>query len=239
MDKNDRIKIKINALLSKTTDNGATKEEMESALQKASELMLKYFISEHDLTDPLLLNKFILKEVALIKSAYNFRYFYNSLARLFDCEYYLNNYSINFFGFEQDTQFCEYFYNTIIKTCLNSVSDFKRSDDYKILKEKNHGRAIVSSFIKGFLIEISGRMNDLYENRVKEVPKAYGLIMLDKMDRVTEQFRQLKPNLTYVNYRTVEYEKIAFNAGLAAGKDISLTQGIEDYKTDSILKIGC
>lgn len=73
----DSIKLKIKALLSKTTENGATEAEALSALKKAQSLMLEYFISEHDLVDPYISEKCIFKEVDIIQSAYDMKVFYN------------------------------------------------------------------------------------------------------------------------------------------------------------------
>jgi hypothetical protein len=63
MSNKDKIYAKINALLSKTIDNGATKFEMESALLKANQLMLENFITENDLKDKSKVDSCVLIEV--------------------------------------------------------------------------------------------------------------------------------------------------------------------------------
>ncbi len=53
----NKIKKKIKALLAKTTENGASKEEAINALKKASELMKLYLISESDLEESIVNEK--------------------------------------------------------------------------------------------------------------------------------------------------------------------------------------
>ena len=68
--KQDKLKLKIQALLNKTPENGATVEEAASAIEKAQQLMKDYMISEGDLNDPYLGQDCILAELELPRMGY-------------------------------------------------------------------------------------------------------------------------------------------------------------------------
>lgn len=227
MNNTQRIKDKIKALLLKTIDNGATKEEMESALSKANQLMLQFFISEHDLKEESIINTCVLKQTDFVKSGYDLSIFYADLAYLFDCEHYYNNTRICFFGFEQDAELCCYFYNMIAKTCLKEKDKFIKSRSYSILKKRYHGKTLVSSFIKGFLVEVTLKMKQMYKDRQSNIPESYGLMVIQKQEKVKEEFYNLNINLTKSKQKALKAESIAFQLGIEQGKKVNLIQGIE------------
>lgn len=231
MSKREKIKVKIKALLAKTTDNGASKQEMESALAKAKQLMLDFFISEHDLKDPYISEKCVLKEVPLIKSGYELGMFYNSLTRLFDCYYYYNSKRIAFFGFDEDVELCAYFYTFIIKSCLLEKDLYMKSEDYKFLKKHYHGRSLSASFIKGFMKGVCDKMEKLYNDRKTELSaEKYGLVVVKKKEKVKNQFNELNLKIKTKQVKQAIVEKQAYNQGNKIGKNLSLTQGINHSK---------
>lgn len=234
----DKIKDKIKALLSKTIDNGATKEEMESALKKANELMLQFFISEHEITDDEIIEKCILKEVLLTKSAYDLSLFYADLSVLFDCEYFYNSRRIAFFGHEQDVELCGYFYNVISKTCLKEKDKYIKTENYKYLKRYHHGRTLASSFIKGFLVEVILKMKAMYDERKSNIPEQYGLMVIEKDKKVKKEFAKLDLNLNILKHKGINAQTEAFNNGLEAGKQLDLIQGINSCKQSNRYAIG-
>ena len=236
MEKRDKIKSKIKALLSKTTDNGASKSEMESALTKANKLMLDFFISEHDLKDPYINEKCVLKEVPLIKSGCDLGLFYNELTNLFDCQYYYNSKRIAFFGFEEDTELCAYFYVFIINSCLSEKAKYLKTKEYKHLKSFYHGRTLSSSFIKGFLKGVSFKMRELYNARELELSKdKHSLVVVEKETKVKNQFEALNLKIKTSPMKQIIAEESAFNSGKKIGKELSITQGINQSKKESTI----
>lgn len=227
MDNRDKIKNRIKALLSKTIENGATKQEMESALTKANQLMAEFFISEHDLQDIEIIKKCVSESFNLTKSGYDLTLFYADLARLFDCEYFYNSKTITFFGHEQDVALCGYFYNVISKTCLYEKDKYLKSDKYKRLKNYYHGRTLSSSFIKGFLIEVVSKMKDLYKDREANIPKEYGLMVVKKKEKVTKEFEELNLNIRVIKSKQLIGERESYNDGKQKGSEVNLVQGIE------------
>jgi hypothetical protein len=236
MNEKDKIKLKIRALLSKTVENGATEAEAVSALSKANDLMLKYFISEHDLKDPFIGEKCVLKEIPIIYSGYDISIFYGYLSELFDCEHFYNHNRIAFFGFEQDTELCAYFYVVIIKACFREKDRYTKSCEYKKLKIRCHGRTLVSSFIKGFLIEISRKMKEMYVNRKSSIPQSMSLTIISKENRVKREFSECNFRLK-THTSQLKGEKSAFDAGVEKGKDFQIIQGINQYESESLLQL--
>ncbi len=238
MSKREKIKAKIKALLSKTIDNGASKEEMEAALFKANKLMTDFFISEHDLSDPYIAEKCILKEVPIIKSGYDLTDFYNSLTQLFDCKYFYNKNIISFFGFEEDTELCSYFYKFIVKTCLKEKAKYMKSEDYAELKKMYHGRTLSASFIKGFMLGVCVKMDKMYRERRTELSaEKYGLMVIEKKTKVQSQFGNLGLKVKTVPFNQIVAEQSAYNQGSKIGKSIDLIQGVNQGKNQSTLSL--
>ena len=239
MNSKEKIKLKIKALLSKTTENGASEHEAIIALSKAKELMEQYFITESDVKNPFLGEKCVLKSTNLIKTNYNTSLFYNELAKLFDCEYYFTGLKIYFFGFNQDVELCIYFYELILKACMNEKIKFMNSEDYVLLKSKYHGRTLVSSFIKGFLLRIAQKMNKMYEERKSERSKnEYGIILYSKKNKVDNEFSNLNLSIKMERSKDLNYERIAFRKGVLKGDGFSISQGINKSAKQNTLQIG-
>lgn len=232
---NERIKNKIKALLSKTTAQGASKEEMESALRKATQLMSEYFITENDLSEDNI-SKCRHETFPIVKSGYDLSFFYADLAHLFDCQYYYGKYNITFFGFENDINLCGYFYNMIVKTCLSEKDKYMKSDEFLRLKLYYHGKTLASSFVKGFLYNVVVRIQKMYEEREKSMPEAYGLVLIQKKDKIKKEFFDQHPNLKIrKGEREIKAESVAFKLGYKKGSEIALTQAISDARVSNSL----
>lgn len=234
-----KIKHKIKALLLKTTDNGATKEEMESALAKANQLMLQYFVTENELKDAYISEKCQLGSVDMVKTGYNMNLFLANLSVLFDCQHYWSPYykKLYFFGFEQDTELCIYFYKVITQTCLREKDLYLKSESYLSVKRQGYAsKTLAASFIKGFLVEIAIKMNKMYKERASQLSEEVGLMVLNKKKRVENEFAKLnkKPNIHKVDIRA---EKQAFEQGLDSGKKVDLAYGIESGLKENLFLI--
>lgn len=140
MENKDLIVKKIQALLAKNTDNGATEHEAISAIKMANTLMQKYFISENDIKDPFVAEKCKMVETKLIKSSYDFGIFYEDLSNLFDCKHFYTHQIIAFYGFEQDAELCGYFYSLIVRSALREKDKYMQSKEAIRLKNYYHGR---------------------------------------------------------------------------------------------------
>lgn len=255
----EKIKRRISALLDKTVDNGATKEEMNSALEKANALMLEFFISENDLKrdqNKDIIVKCVSKTVDLIKTHYDLSMFHYNLGVLFDCKSFTRTYyvksnlkkkktitgqTVTFFGYETDVELACYFLQMIERSCIKEKDRFLQSFDYMCLKKqtKAHGKTLVSSFITGFVFEVSSKLDYLYSDRVRNIPQSYGLMVIDKKKNVEKQYEEFQLDFKMGKARNKNYQigdEKAYEKGLERGKNFELVQGIgEDDDEEEIL----
>ena len=221
--------MKIKALLSKTTENGATEAEAMAALAKANELMLQYYIDENDLKDPFIGEKCDFQRVKRIKSAYDINLFLGELGRLFDCFHFYNKHYVTFFGFEDDAKLCAFLYELIAKAALFEAEIYKKTSEYKQLARRYHGKTLVASFVKGFTYRVGLKIRELYENRKSTIPQGMGLVLASKINRVESEFKaqQIKTSKVGANLRV---ERSAFETGQQKGQEFQITQGIESQR---------
>jgi hypothetical protein len=235
----DKIKLKIRALLAKTTENGATESEMLEAMAKASELMEKYFINENDLNDPFLGEKCVFVSTPILKTRYQVCYFYGYLAQLFDCEYYFTKIELTFFGFENDVELCVYFYRQIVKTCFFEAEKYKDSREYAFQKRSGyHGSQIIKSFVKGFILRVCDKLEEIYKERQAARTTERGLILREKSQRVKEAFDSEDIKINIRKFGKISVLDAAFNAGKEKGNEFNITQGIKQGKQSSRVLIG-
>lgn len=229
---NNKIISKIKALLSKTIENGASPEEQNSAQKKAEQLMLENFISEHQLKDEGFIKECKPCKVEIIKSAYDMSLFYNSLAKLFDCRAYYNSYYITFFGYEQDTELCAYFYSLVVSSCLEAKNNYLKSDHYKAAKKNYHAKTLAASFIKGYLITIKQRFKGMLLERNSNIEQVYGLVVADKISEVNNQFDKFKDfHIKKVYQKPISVEKEVFKEGLKSGLRLNLNGGLKSSES--------
>lgn len=240
MSKRNKIKKKIHALLEKTVENGATKAEMESAISKANELMMEFYITLSEVKDdPYINEKCISVTIPLRNTGYDLKAFYYDLGKLFDCIHYFNSKrkTITFFGYEEDVELCCYFYELITKSCMKERELFIKSEKYKELKKWVHWRSVVSSFIKGYIYEVAMKLQKKYKERESKFANTeFGLILYDKNKKVNEQFEKLNITLNGVTSNQERKSLAAYNEGAEKGESLELVQGIREHKKE-ILKI--
>ena len=225
MDKLIKIKLKIAALLSKTVDNGATKAEAESALAKANELMKRYLISSEQNKQE---EACFLLHVPFIESSYNFGYFYNSLSTLFDCEYYYQTKKgIWFYGYKYDVELCKYFYELITRACYNDMQQYKKSKEYKQAREFHHGKSLISSFIKGWLVNISALMHYMFIDKFGMEKSASALMIQKKQSKVHQLFKDQFSDVKSVKIKRGVGIDLALKKGMKDADDFKFTLGIE------------
>lgn len=227
MSKREKIKSKVNALLAKTTENGASKEEMESALAKANQLMVDFFISENDLKDPYISENCVLEKFERVKSGYDLTGFFHSLSLLFDCEHYFTKKEISFFGFEEDVKLCGYFYKFITDSALIEKDKFTKSEKYLSLKRVYHGKTLASSFLKGFIKAVSVKMKVMYQNRESQLSSdQFGLMVIDKKNKVDFQFKNLDLKIRTIPNKRIRAESVAYDEGVLKGEKLKIVQGV-------------
>lgn len=224
------IKNRITALLAKTTENGASEAEALAAMNKAKELMMQYYITENDLASPFAYEKCVFKKVSRIQSGYNLGGFLFELSRLFDCEHYYTSKTITFFGFEEDTELCAYFYTFIIRACMNAKKRYMQTEDYRMYKIGYHGRTLAAAFIKGFIYGISQKMKRMYEEREKDTPQEVGLMVIDKRNKVEQQYKEMNIKVNEVKSSAMIKVYGAFCNGKEEAAKTELLRGVGTEK---------
>jgi len=228
----DKTIKKIKSLLAKTVENGATEEESMSALAKASELMLKYNISQAELDSKPQFD-ILQKSTPLIVSAVDVTAFANEVANLFDCKVTLSRYKkeINFFGHREDVDLCIFSYISIVKSCELELKKYKKTYWYKkqiFVNEKGFGRKLCNSFRKGFFMRVGGKLIEIYSERKKEIKKQnkYALVLMSKIEKVEDEFNKVNKNIRDYKPKNFYVNKQAFHHGIEKGEKTEIQTGI-------------
>lgn len=168
-----KMKERIDALLSKTVENGATEEEAMAAMQKAMELIAKYQI---DMTEK------EAREQGAIMSKISFKLPLAQFAA-FEILYAVGQASgtrgfrigkenFYFVGLEEDVKFALWLIQSLALFAVNAVNEWWKSPDNYIPSSQITGGERVrlkESFIKGFAGRVTVRVN---EEKKKEKEKA-------------------------------------------------------------------
>lgn len=242
MENLDRIKAKIKALLSRTVERGATENEANVALEKATKLMTEYQINQFDLknySD----NEIIEKTIIVNRKSVFLRSLIASIARGFDCEsfYYSGNKGheeVIVFGYKTDVEIVEYFSDFILKACQTEISKYKESEDFECLIRFYSPQKIINSFIGGFTYRIQQKVKDLKTKKTLEIEKSTGtnLICL-KNEMIKRSFDEKHSNLKSSYYRPPKSLQSAFKSGDNSAKGVSLNNGVNQGRNS--LLIGC
>lgn len=238
----EKITKRIQALRAKTIENGATRQEMEAALEKANQLMIEFYITEHDLSKEIVEEKCVLKSHPLTPSGYYMGYFYNELATLFDCEYFFNSgrnspNTITFFGFSSDVELCIYFYTLITKTCLQEKDRYLKSKEAQILKYDYSSKTIAASFIRGFLIKIGTKLQQLYAERESSIPTSTGLMVIQKKEKVQNEFQAMDFSIKTRKSKQQLIAEEAYDDGENEAENFKLSQGINGEEVKEAAKL--
>ena len=221
----EKIKNRINALLSKNQENGCTEAEAMSAISKAKELMFKHQIEESDLVE---VNECILDSV---KAETGYVGFQASLAVLFDCKVYKSKKEIFFFGYQEDVELCTYFNALIIRSAKSETQKYKLTDSYKREKQFTNGRTLTASFRNGFLSSVSAKLKAMFAERKNTVNIGHGIVLQKKSTDVSQQFNEMKRskglNLRRGSRRSYAAQSSAFGSGSTKGAGFGINQGVK------------
>lgn len=235
-----KIHKKIQALLAKTTENGATEHESISALQKAKDLMMQHMLSDADFSESSVKSQIIERTVKLRghNTIYSLPSICVALCKLFDTQYYYytgSNHIVYIFGMEDDVDLTEYFLQFITKQLFTGINEYRKTPQYKELKN-SHGisaRRLHVDFSKGFINRISYKIEIMYKARFDEKHK--GLIV-SKAGVISDEFdKKHKPRV--VTSSTAKYRD-GYEAGKQRGDETELVQGLnKDVNVDDMLQL--
>lgn len=224
------IKAKINALLAKNVENGATEAEANMALEKAQELMTKYMIAQSELE--IKNTKCVKLEVPIYPSNYNLYFIHKPIAELFDCMVWMTGKNKTkraiYFGFEEDTELASYFYNYLCRTMVTEAAAYKQTEQYKRLCKNRHGRGVIADFIQGLQVRLIQRIDEQIAKKRKTVQESSSRdLVVVKTGVVKEEFAELKIKLQQKSITGRDSNTTAYKAGHKRGGEVEITQGIK------------
>lgn len=232
MTNKEKIKAKIEALLAKTTENGATEAEAMAAAEKAASLMLQYEIEAGEIG--------IRAEAKNCKAVWaNYsKYGKTAIARgaavgvakLFDCRVWEDaGVRVAFFGLEKDVEIAGYVFACITNAILAETETYKISRSYhEDLARGYHGKTLVTSFLAGIERRIYVRLVEMARQKDAERPATTGASLVVVKDQVvSEEFSKLGINLgrAQKSKRTIRSHG-AYAAGDSAGQRVSINKGV-------------
>lgn len=229
-DEKKAIKAKINALLAKNVENGATEAEANMALEKAQELMTKYMIAQSELE--IKNTKCLRLEVPIYPSNYNLYFIHKPIAELFDCIVWLvgkhKTKRAIYFGFEEDTELASYFYNYLCRMIVTEAAAYKQTDQYKKLANKSHGRTVIADFIQGIQFRLIERIDELVAQKRKTVQESSSCdLVVVKSNVVNQEFADLGVPIRRKSVKSRCTDTTAYKAGHKRGNEVAITQGIK------------
>lgn len=231
----DRIKAKIEALLSKTVDNGCTEDEALAAAEKAAQLMLQYEIEVGEIG--------LRRDAATCKAIWVPYAFYGrkpigggvavGAAQLFGCRAWQDGKRVCFFGLAQDAECAARTFQTITAAMLAEMARFKRSDTYHTLAcHGTHGKSLMTSFLAGMGRRLYARLVELKNagDHARNAAAAAGggtslvvvkeAIVSDELAKLGWQIHAPRKS------RTTLRSHSAFNAGIDAGDRVALNKSV-------------
>lgn len=246
MTDNDRAAMaaKINALLSKTVENGATEAEAMMAMHKATELMSKYEFNLTGLeiesqgidTLEIPMNKNSIHNFTGIKLAM-------SIAQLTETRVWrsFNPERIVFFGLKPDLIFAKWVYETLCNFCTQEADRWwKEPANYipsTIIKSAAERTKIKVSFISGAITRISQTIDkevrerkEARENKSRGASTGTALVAIGEVKKaaVDKAFANLGMKLKKAKSSKARYYEHASSSGYAAGAKASWTKPINN-----------
>src|ERR1700691_1457525 len=173
----EKVKAKIRALMSKTSDRGCSEHEAQSAMTKAGELLSQYDLS---------ITEIDIKESNCITVIYDCKskhmpiwtkYCLGSMAEFcsLKCWYakdFNKNIIIKFFGIPEDCYMSIFLCNLINNSIQKEVLEFKNSETF--LESKRFGypcKTLTNSFQQGMSTRLSQKLRELSNQRKNPVEK--------------------------------------------------------------------
>lgn len=230
---------RILALMSKTTDNGCSKEEAMSAAAKVSELLNKYQL---DLSDLEIRDSKCVKGAvdSGLKGTQMIHLVIVAIGYFTDTKVWQSHEAhdyiwYNFFGLEHDVQVAEYIYKICDWAIIWEWEDWKREHRDQYAGSAKHKSRMKLSFQQGVATELSKRLREMKDaQKFKNIQSTGRDLVVVKSAVVTEEFAKLGMKLkgTKSPGRDV-VDGGAYNAGREAGKRVALNPGVRRDNTNN------
>lgn len=217
----EKVLDKINKLLLKTEQNGASEKEAIAASTKVQELLAKYHLTLADVKGEDY-REGIETVSAVVKAGKKWRLrLADIVADGYCCKcFYTGTDTVSFYGYETDILSARRVF-----LYLFGVGD-KLANQYVKRKRENYGTADGSynSFVEGFMSGIQSE----FEKQCTALALIVQPEVITAYDELTKNFKTLNTGLNFGRYNTIDF--IAYEDGYVEGKRALRGQYIEDGK---------
>lgn len=222
---------RINALLSKTVENGATEAEAMLAVEKATQLMTKYqlSLSELELREKgAIIKKLNFKNPMQVFAAWNLMNSINLVCEVTSFRQGKEDYFI--VGLEEDVKFAEWLFKNLVEFGYNAVQTWWKSPEVFVESSMAVNRQKLKlSYLVGFAVRISSRAMEISSARIMQkqqhsTSNALVPISSIKKEKINDLFKQNGINLRNIVDRQKSFDKEAKMAGYKKGDEASLAR---------------
>lgn len=219
MDKlNERIEMmrKIEQLLNKTTEKGATEAEAESAILMAQKLMAKYHIQEKELNlgqEPV--NEVFRKSTGYKAMAQWSIQILQLIAKNFRCKSYLSNKEAAFIGEEADLEIAIKLYKMVSDIAERGTKKIRRQ--YR--KEGNSTGGVADSYLRGFISGLEAALKAQFQQETED-NAGFALVLVTPQAVVENYQKLITPSTKTVHGRELKgnSDNSAFSTGYTDGR---------------------
>jgi len=216
-----KVKQRIIALTSKTTENGCTEQEMISAMDKVGELLRIYNLTLADcqIAD----ERCIQEQIDLGRSTRpRWVYVFAAIGKFTGVKVWTSKPHVCFFGFEPDVQMALYLSNLVLLAMKTEGDRFKQTPTYKRSLRRRH---LMTSFTAGLTQRLDQRLRQTAP--VANTSRGRDLVLAKEM-MIEDMFRQNNPDLSLrkIKTRKISVHGEAFQAGKAAGDRVNLSRPV-------------
>lgn len=214
----ERIKKRIRALMTKTTENGATEAEAMAAAEKARAMMDYYQI---DVTAAQIEREEVDLQTSHIfeKRLDRMIYIGNALGHYTDCRVWTHKNRVNFMGVGADAEMALYLFEMLVKTRDRELKAWRKTLDYKTEIANGHnGNALRTVFTDAFVNRVCERLKAAKDAEKTEAAN-HSRALVPVKNAIVE--RELKRRIGGLTTRSAAASKgtsrAAARAGAAAG----------------------
>lgn len=228
----DAVSRRINALLAKTVENGATEEEALSAAEKARELMDKHRLTQTDLeieAEPVE-NIFLDREMKTNMAPAD--YCLGGIGKLCGVKIWYETRQgvrrLRLLGLKQDVEMASYLYKMIEGTIDVVHRAWARENLVSSKANAQYNRRAVSAYRVGMATRIDQRLHEMARDRDGTAKTGSGTALVVVKDQAVEAaFAKLGINLTSSHMSGMSArDAAAYSAGKAAGDRVNLSRPV-------------
>ncbi|MEI7606973.1 MAG: DUF2786 domain-containing protein [Rhodospirillaceae bacterium] len=225
----EKLKARIQALRSKTVENGCTEEEALSAAAKVADLLDQYDLSLTDIE---------LREEPCERAEFETRRKQGipldacipAIAEFTDCKVWreknqLGEFRFVFFGMRPDVAVAQYLCELIDVAMLTEVERFKRTAGYRRY-HPNDRRAVSTSFLHGMASSIAAKLRAMKVQRDTAHKVTGRDLVVVKSAVVEDELAKLGMNFSTRRRTRRMVAKDAFEAGHVAGQSVAINPGV-------------